>query len=110
MTNTVVRTLIALLIAAYLGFQATRASGQPHRRRAFGLAAVGLLVLAGYNLAVDSGVNDTLAGLLSLVGLAFMAVAAVFYVLSWRGGEMTAQRQRFQSEMQEEVRRRKDKQ
>lgn len=106
-----VRTLIALLLAAYLAFQARRAVDQPHRRRAFGLAAAGLLVLAIYNAAPAAGIaNPTAIGAISLIGLALMIGAAVSYILALRAGEVAAQHRRFQAEMREEVKRRQKKQ
>ena len=52
MNGYLTRAVVALLLAAFLFFQARAAAGQPHRRRAFRLGAAALLMLAVYNGAL----------------------------------------------------------
>jgi hypothetical protein len=95
MDSYVVRALVALLLAALLFFQARATSGQPHRRRAFLLAAVALLTFAGYNGALAAGAAiGPFQIALAIAGMALFVGAVVSLVLSWSAGELRAQRER----------------
>jgi hypothetical protein len=89
------RALIALLLAAFLFFQARSAAGQPHRRRAFRLGAAALLALAGYNAALAAGaaIGPLQVGL-AIAGMALFVGAIASLVLSYATGEMRAGRER----------------
>jgi hypothetical protein len=95
MSSSVIRVLAALLFAVLLWAQARAAHAQPHRRRAFSLAAGALLIFAAYNAAVAAGAQG---GLLqtatAIVGLALLAGAMISLVASLRAGEMADQRDR----------------
>jgi hypothetical protein len=89
------RALIALLLAAFLFFQARGVAGQPHRRRAFALGAVALLALAGYNAALAAGATiGPLQVGLAIAGTALFVGAIVSLVLSYVSGELRGKRER----------------
>ena len=94
MDSYVVRALIALLLAAFLFFQARGASGQPHRQRAFRLAAAALLTFAGYNgtLAAGAAIGPLQIGL-AITGMALFVGSIASLVLSWSAGELRGQRE-----------------
>src|SRR4051812_11573810 len=87
MNSYLIRVLVALVLAAFLVFQARGAAGQPHRRRAFWLGAAALLMLAVYNgtvaLSVTPGLLQTA---LAIAGLALFAGAIVSLVISFSSG------------------------
>jgi hypothetical protein len=95
MNGYLTRALVALLLAAFLFFQARATSGQPHRRRAFLLAAAALLTFAGYNgaLAAGAAIGPLQVGL-AIAGMALFVGAVASLVLSWSAGELRAQRDR----------------
>ena len=95
MNGYLIRALVALLLAAFLVFQARGAVGQPHRRRAFWLGAAALLMLAVYNGTL--ALNDTAGPLqtgLAIAGMALFAGAIVSLVLSFSSGELRGERER----------------
>lgn len=95
MDNYAIRALIALLLAAFLFFQARAAAGQPHRRRAFSLGAAALLALAGYNAALAAGaaIGPLQVGL-AIAGMALFVGAVASLVLSYATGELRGGRER----------------
>ena len=95
MDGYIVRMLVALLLAAFLIFQARGAAAQPHRRRAFRLGAVALLMLAAYNgaLVLDASTGPLQIGL-AIAGMSLFIGAIVSLVLSFSSGELRGERER----------------
>jgi len=90
-----VRALVALVLAAFLVFQARGAAGQPHRRRAFWLGVAALLMLAVYNgTLVLNATPGLLQTALAIAGLALFAGAIVSLVISFSSGELRGERER----------------
>lgn len=85
MSTELIRTLVAMIIAAVMGVLAVRARGQPNRQRALALAALGMVLLGGYNAAF--GLRQDVKWV-EWAALAVFALAFVFYLLSWTGGEV----------------------
>ena len=95
MNGYLTRALVALLLAAFLFFQARATAGQPHRRRAFRLGAAALLMLAVYNATLV--LNATPVPLqigLAIAGVALFIGAIVSLVLSFSSGELRGERER----------------
>ena len=90
-----VRMLVALILAAFLVFQARGAVAQPHRRRAFGLGAAAVLMLAAYNgtLVLIATPGPLQIGL-AIAGMALFVGAIVSLVLSLTSGELRGERER----------------
>lgn len=95
MDSSIVRVVVALLLAALLWAQARRSSALPRRRRAFELAALAMLALAAFNgaLAAGSGIG-TLQLVVAAVGLILLIGAFLAFVDSFRSGETRSQRDR----------------
>jgi hypothetical protein len=95
MNGYLTRALIALLLAAFLFFQARSVGAQPHRQRAFWLAAAALLIFSAYNgaLAARVALGPVLSGL-AIVGMALFVGAFASLLLSFISGERRAERQR----------------
>jgi drug/metabolite transporter (DMT)-like permease len=96
------RMLIALLLAAFLCFQARGVAAQPHRRQAFWLGAAALLMLAGYNgtLVLNESPSPLQTGL-AIAGMALFVGAVVSLVLSFSSGELRGERARIASAARE---------
>lgn len=95
MGGSIVRVLIALLLAVFLLFQARAAAEQPHRRRAFQLAAAALLAFAAYNAVLAAGgTAGPLPIGLAIAGTALFVGAIASLVLSWSAGELRRERER----------------
>jgi hypothetical protein len=95
MDTSVIRALIALLLAIVFWVQARGVRGQPKRKRAFELlggASLAFAVLLGLAAA---GVADALLTI-ALLAVAFaLMIAAIFSLLtSFSGGEMRGQSDR----------------
>jgi drug/metabolite transporter (DMT)-like permease len=95
MDSYLVRALVALLLGAFLIFQARGAAAQPQRRRAFWLGAAALLMLAAYNgsLMLNATPGPIQTGL-AIAGVALFVGAIVSLVLSFRSGELQGERER----------------
>ena len=104
-----VRVLVALLLAVFLFFQSRGVSGQPHRQRAFRLAAAALLAFAGYNgaLAAGAAIGPLQIGL-AIAGMALFVGAIASLVFSWSAGELRGQRERIAAAAREYRQRRSE--
>jgi len=86
--------------------------GQPHRRRAFMLAAVALLAFVAYNGVLAAGAAvGALPVAFAIGGLALFVGSVVSLVLSWSAGELRGERDRIAAAAREyrEQRAKKDK-
>ena len=110
------RGLIALLLAAFLFFQAGGVAAQPHRRRAFWLGAAALLMLAAYNgaLVLDETTGPLQIGL-AVAGMSLFVGAIVSLVLSFSSGELRGERERiaaaareYRAQREEQARKKSD--
>lgn len=110
MNSYLLRALVALLLAALLWAQTRNTAGQPHRRRAYLLAAGGLLAFTGYNASLAAGVagGPIQIGIL-LIGGALLVGAVVELARSFFGGELRAQRDQFAAAAKEFRERREGK-
>ncbi len=100
----IIRIIIGMVIAGLLWAQARRASTQPHRRRAFMLAAGAVLLLTGYNIALAAGMGiGPLAWALMAVTAALFLGALASLVLAWRSGEELQQHNKFRDAMREKT-------
>jgi hypothetical protein len=110
MDSSLVRVLVALLLAAFLYFQARALTDRPHRRRAFQLAAAALLALAGYNVALAAGVAPgPLQIAIAVIGAALFVGALASLLLSLSAGEARDQREQIARAAREYRERQKDK-
>jgi|GEM_PF-926489 len=92
MNEYIIRMLIALLLAVFLLAQVRTVRGQPHRRRAFALAAAALLAFAAYNGSLATGmVIGPLLLLIAALGSVLLIGAIISLAVSLRRGEMRAQ-------------------
>jgi len=102
MNSSIIRVVVALLLAALLWAQARKLGAQPRRRRAFELAAGALLALAAFNGGLAAGAE---VGMLQLVvaavGAALLIAAIIAFIDSFRSGEMQSQRDRIAAAAQE---------
>jgi predicted benzoate:H+ symporter BenE len=89
------RVLVALALAAFLFFQARNVGKQPHRRRAFLLAAAALLIFSVYNgaLAARVALGPLQAGL-AIAGMALFIGAVASLLFSFSSGELRGERER----------------
>lgn len=101
MTPELIRVIIAGFFAAMLGGFALAARGQPFRQAALGLAGLALAMLAGYNYN-QSWQNLAWAALVLLV------LALVFYILSWRSGEMLRRHEEMHQRMVDHIKKRRE--
>jgi drug/metabolite transporter (DMT)-like permease len=93
MNSYLLRALIALLLAALLWAQSRSVRGQAHRRRAYLLAAGGLVAFAGYNASLAAGAQgDLLQVAMLVIGGALLIGAVVELARSFFAGELRAQR------------------
>jgi drug/metabolite transporter (DMT)-like permease len=95
MNSYLIRVLVALLLGAFLIYQARGAAAQPQRRRAFWLGAAALLMLAAYNgsLMLNATPGPIQTGL-AIAGMALFLGAIVSLFLSFRSGELQGERER----------------
>jgi peptidoglycan/LPS O-acetylase OafA/YrhL len=102
MNGYLVRALVALLFAALLWSQSRAARDQPHRRRAFALAAGALAALAAFNgaLAADAAIG-ALHIAVAMLAVALLIAAVVSLALSFGAGEMRDWRDRLAEEARE---------
>jgi small-conductance mechanosensitive channel len=92
MNEYLIRMLIALLLAVFLLAQARAVRGQPHRRRAFALAAAALLAFAAFNGTLATGMAlGRLPLLLAALGALLLIGAVVSLAVSLRRGEIRQQ-------------------
>jgi hypothetical protein len=102
MNGYVIRALVALVFAALLWAQGRAAGGRPHRRRAFELAAGGMLAFAGYNGALVAGAGaSSIQVAVLLVGGVLLVLAAAELARSFFAGEMRDQGDRVAKAAQE---------
>src|SRR5262245_9464398 len=92
MEGSIIRAIVALLLAAMFWMQARGARGQPKRKRAFELVGAACLVFAALLGLTAAGLAfAALSGGLLVMAFA-LVVAAVFSLLaSFRSGEMRGQ-------------------
>ncbi|HJZ49991.1 MAG TPA: hypothetical protein VKE41_22605 [Roseiflexaceae bacterium] len=102
MEGYVVRALIALLLAVFLFVRARATTEQPHRRRAFILAAAALLAFVAYNgtLAAGGTVGPLQVGL-AIAGMALFVGSIVSLLFSWRYGELRGEREQLAAAVRE---------
>jgi heme A synthase len=92
MNGSIARALAALIFAALLWMQARRTRDQPHRRRAFELAAGALLVLAALQGSLAAGMAfDALLYVMVAAVLVLLVAAVATLLSSFRSGEMRGQ-------------------
>src|SRR4029453_15685158 len=92
MNGTIIRALVALLLAAIFWRRARGARGQPKRRRAFELVAAACLVFATLLGLTAAGVAYTPISIAFMaVAVALVGAAALSLLASFRGGEMGGQ-------------------
>lgn len=105
--NETIRITVGLLFAGLLFWQARRVHGQPHRRRTFGLAALAMLALTGYNLlfALGAATGWLPSAMLGVAGVLLVASLASLG-LAWRAGELREQREKFRAVVREKARER----
>jgi drug/metabolite transporter (DMT)-like permease len=102
MDSNIIRVAVALLLAVLLWTQARKSGDRPRRRRAFELAAGALLALAAFNGTLAAGAEIGLLQLVvAAVGTALLIAAIVAFIASYRGGEMSAQRDQVAAAAQE---------
>ena len=102
MSPELIRTLVAAGLALLLAVSALTTRGQPYRRTALLLSALGMGLLAIFNL------NQTLVPL-SWAAVAAIAVAMVCYLLSWQKGEVLKRHEQMRAEMIEKAKKRREK-
>jgi hypothetical protein len=92
MEGSIIRAVVALLLAAFFWMQARGVRGQPRRKRAFELLAGASLAFAALLGSAAAGLAYTLPTY-ALVAVAIgLTIAAVFSLLaSFRAGEMRSQ-------------------
>ncbi len=99
MDSQLVRTLVATGLTVIMAALAFGTRGQPYRRATLLLGALGMGLLALYNI------NGLV--FLAWITLAVLIVAMVCYILSWKNGEVLKRHQEMRLEMIEEVKRRR---
>jgi peptidoglycan/LPS O-acetylase OafA/YrhL len=110
MDTMIVRLIALLVIAILLGAQVWIARGLPYRRRSFGVAALAVLVFAGYIVAQSAGfVTSAAQTAFTGVSLTLLVIAVIFYFLSVKNGEMRAQVDKKLAKMREMARQRGEK-
>lgn len=93
MNSDIVRALVALVLAGLLWMQVRSAASQPHRQRAYKLAAGAMVAFAGYNGVLAAGLAaGPLQLALVLVGVALIVLAGAELARSYFSGELRAQR------------------
>src|SRR5262245_37733813 len=92
MDSSIIRALVALLLAVVFWAQARGIREQPKRKRAFEMLAAASLVFAALLGSAAAGVADTLVTTAMLVLAIGLMIAAVFSLMaSFRAGEMRGQ-------------------
>jgi hypothetical protein len=92
MNGSIIRALVALLLAAIFWMQARGARGQPRRKRAFELLAAACLVFAALLGSTAAGVAfAVLSSGLLVVAIALIVAAVLSLLASFRAGEMRGQ-------------------
>jgi heme A synthase len=87
-----IRAIVALLLAVFLWAQSRAVRGQPHRRRAFALAAAALLAFAAFNGALATGMAlGPLPLAIAALGAVLLIGAVVSLAMSLRRGETRQQ-------------------
>jgi hypothetical protein len=89
MDPTLIRALVAAVVAALLIVQAARATGL-WRKRAFGLGAVGFALIAMGNLVARPGAEGLTFALLGLAAVAIVGALASLW-RAYNTGEMADQ-------------------
>ena len=103
----IVRIIVVLIFTALLAAQAYAARKWRHRRRAFILAGLAMLIFGIYNFAQMIGVaSEPLLQVMITINVLLLAGAVVSYVLSARNGEMHAQYDQYVTKMREYAERR----
>lgn len=91
-----IRIGFAFLIALVLAYQTRGMAHQPHRRRAFWLAALGLLLFTAFNLTLAYNQPfGAVQNMLAIGGFILFIASFVSLFLSFRSGERKADQQRF---------------
>lgn len=103
----IVRIVVVLIFTALLAAQAYAARKWRHRRRAFGLAGLAMLIFGAYNYIQMIGVTaGPLLQALIIINILLLTGAVVSYVLSARNGEMRDQYDQYVTKMREYAQRR----
>jgi hypothetical protein len=96
-----------LIFTALLAAQAYAARKWRHRRRAFGLAGVAMLIFGAYNFVQMTGVTaGPLLQAMIIINVLLLAGAVVSYIVSARNGEMREQYDQYATKMREYAQRR----
>ena len=92
----IIRIGFALVIAVVLARQAQAMVAQPHRKRAFWLAALGLLLFTAFNMTIAYNQPfGAIQNVLAISGFAFFVASFISLFISFRSGERKADQQRF---------------